>query len=243
MVAFGPLTGHVAAQLAQPGGVIVAVRTHGQHIGHAQPRQRPQRRARAAAFYPIDRARTGRARWLRRSHRLRGMSWSVDVAEVLPATVSPLPRVLAAAVNEAMARPAAQQPAWPDPDYLARVRRVLEAVPPIAVACRGRQAPGAAWRGRPRRGVPVAGWGLRGDVRRQHRGAPAWHDPDAVADGGRLDVRNRRCPSSRLGGSPGQYAKPRSADTDAAGLPSYRGDMVHGLEPTRGGAAARTPAG
>ena len=30
----------------------------------------------------------------------------------------------------------------------------------------------------------------------------------------------------------GQYAKPRSSATDVAGLPSYRGDMVNGLDPT-----------
>src|ERR1044072_5198365 len=39
----------------------------------------------------------------------------------------------AAAVGEALARPAVQQPPWPDPDYVERVRGVLESVPPIAV--------------------------------------------------------------------------------------------------------------
>ncbi|EUA90187.1 class-II DAHP synthetase family protein [Mycobacterium ulcerans str. Harvey] len=29
----------------------------------------------------------------------------------------------------------------------------------------------------------------------------------------------------------GQYAKPRSADTDALGLKSYRGDMINGFRP------------
>src|SRR5438045_1780232 len=67
------------------------------------------------------------------SHSLIRMTWSVDVAEVLPATGSPLSAVVAAAVNDALARPAAQQPAWPDPEEVARVRAVLEAVPPIAV--------------------------------------------------------------------------------------------------------------
>src|SRR5262249_61815658 len=36
----------------------------------------------------------------------------------------------------------------------------------------------------------------------------------------------------------GQYAKPRSSDLDAFGLPVYRGDMVNDLTPTL---AARTP--
>ena len=55
---------------------------------------------------------------------------------------------------------------------------------------------------------------------------------DAAADGGGLDVRDRRCPSSRSGGSPASTPSRGAPSTDAAGLPSYRGDMVHGLEPT-----------
>ena len=45
-------------------------------------------------------------------------------------------------------------------------------------------------------------------------------------------------PVVKVGRIAGQYAKPRSAETDAAGLPSYRGDMVNALEPT---AEARRP--
>ena len=37
-------------------------------------------------------------------------------------------------------------------------------------------------------------------------------------------------PVVKVGRIAGQYAKPRSSDTDAAGLPSYRGDMVNALE-------------
>src|SRR5690349_9294851 len=39
-------------------------------------------------------------------------------------------------------------------------------------------------------------------------------------------------PVIKLGRFAGQYAKPRSSDTDAMGLPSYRGDMVNALEAT-----------
>src|SRR5579875_2387278 len=38
-------------------------------------------------------------------------------------------------------------------------------------------------------------------------------------------------PVVKLGRFAGQYAKPRSADVDAAGLPAYRGDMINSLEP------------
>ena len=39
-------------------------------------------------------------------------------------------------------------------------------------------------------------------------------------------------PVVKVGRIAGQYAKPRSSETDVAGLPSYRGDMVNALEPT-----------
>jgi 3-deoxy-7-phosphoheptulonate synthase len=39
-------------------------------------------------------------------------------------------------------------------------------------------------------------------------------------------------PVIKVGRIAGQYAKPRSSDTDAIGLPSYRGDMVNALEAT-----------
>src|SRR3954451_12244156 len=39
-------------------------------------------------------------------------------------------------------------------------------------------------------------------------------------------------PVVKVGRIAGQYAKPRSSATDAAGLPSYRGDMVNALTPT-----------
>ncbi|MCA9516896.1 MAG: 3-deoxy-7-phosphoheptulonate synthase, partial [Myxococcales bacterium] len=50
-----------------------------------------------------------------------------------------------------------------------------------------------------------------------------------------------RIPVVRVGRLAGQYAKPRSSDTEVVGgvtLPSYRGDHVNGIEPT---AAAREP--
>src|SRR5690606_3425126 len=45
----------------------------------------------------------------------------------------PLPPALATALADALARPAAQQPPWPDPEYVVRVRTLLEHVPPITV--------------------------------------------------------------------------------------------------------------
>ena len=48
-------------------------------------------------------------------------------------------------------------------------------------------------------------------------------------------------PVVKIGRMAGQFAKPRSSDTESVGgqiLPSYRGDIVNGAEPTR---AARVP--
>ena len=44
-------------------------------------------------------------------------------------------------------------------------------------------------------------------------------------------VHGLKKPVIRVGRFAGQYAKPRSSDTDALGLKSYRGDMVNGFAP------------
>src|SRR3954471_5705328 len=61
------------------------------------------------------------------------MTWTVDVPVGAPFTPPVLPPAVAAALADALARPAAQPPAWPDGDLVARVRNLLETVPPIAV--------------------------------------------------------------------------------------------------------------
>jgi 3-deoxy-7-phosphoheptulonate synthase len=159
------------------------------------------------------------------------MTWSVDVAEVLPAGVSPLSGVIAAAVSEAMARPAAQQPVWPDPEEVARVRMVLEGVPPIAVAAevdRLQDRLGMVARGQAfllqggdcaETFVDNTEMHLRGTIRTLLQMAVVLTYGTAM-------------PVVKVGRIAGQYAKPRSADTDVAGLPSYRGDMVNALEAT-----------
>ena len=58
-------------------------------------------------------------------------------------------------------------------------------------------------------------------------------------------LQGMKRPIIRVGRLAGQYAKPRSADTetrDGVTLPSYRGDLVNRPEFTRGGAPARSAA-
>ncbi|HEY6887765.1 MAG TPA: 3-deoxy-7-phosphoheptulonate synthase class II [Solirubrobacter sp.] len=165
------------------------------------------------------------------------MTWTVDVpVDSLP-ELPPLPQALAAALRDALARPAAQQPAWPDPDFVTRVRLLLESVPPIAV-------PTEVDRLQTRLGEVA-----RGEAFLLQGGDCAETFADNTEPHLRGTIRSllqmavvltygAAMPVVKLGRFAGQYAKPRSSETDASGLPSYRGDMVNALEPT---AAGRTP--
>ena len=132
-------------------------------------------------------------------------------------------------LDKALARPAAQQPEWPDPEQTKRVRaRAGERAAdhraaPRSTGCKSRLADG-----RPRRGLPAPGRRLRGDVRAtpSRTSAPTcarccrWPSCSPTA---------RACRWSRSARIAGQYAKPRSAATDALGLPVYRGDIINSL--------------
>ncbi|HEX8104466.1 MAG TPA: 3-deoxy-7-phosphoheptulonate synthase class II [Solirubrobacteraceae bacterium] len=157
------------------------------------------------------------------------MTWTIDVREATPAEVPQLPVAAAAAVAEALARPAVQQPAWPDRDQAERVLGVLGAVPPVVVPTevdilQGRLAAVARGEAFLLQGGDCAETfadnteaRLRGTIRTLLQMA-------VVLTYGTF------MPVVKLGRFAGQYAKPRSSDTDAAGLPSYRGDMINGLE-------------
>src|SRR3954454_1206623 len=162
------------------------------------------------------------------------MTWTVDVPVAELPELPPLPRALAAALADALARPAAQQPPWPDPDYLTRVRRLLESVPPIAVPTEVDRLQ--------ERLSEVA----RGEAFLLQGGDCAETFLDNTEPHLRGTIRTllqmavvltygTEMPVIKLGRIAGQYAKPRSSDLDAAGLPSYRGDMVNALEPTEDG--------
>jgi hypothetical protein len=61
------------------------------------------------------------------------VNWTVDApVEVLP-ELPPLPADLRGRLDDALARPAAQQPDWPDAAAVAHVRTVLESVPPVTL--------------------------------------------------------------------------------------------------------------
>lgn len=148
-----------------------------------------------------------------------------------------LPDDVRARLENALSRPAAQQPHWPDQDLVRQVRAVLENVAPLA--------------------VPEEVDGLRARLAEVARGhAFVLHGGDCAetfADTTEPHIRgNIRALSrmaavlTRAAGMPivtvgrvaGQYAKPRTSAVDSSGLPSYRGDMVNSIEASL---AARIP--
>jgi 3,4-Dideoxy-4-amino-D-arabino-heptulosonate 7-phosphate synthase len=147
-----------------------------------------------------------------------------------------LDRQLADRLDEALARPAAQQPTWPDRNLAATVvDRLHRAAPIVTPAESARLADRLA---------AVA----RGGAFMLQGGDCAETFADTTEPHLRANLRVLRRMAGVLrsagmsvvtvGRVAGQYAKPRSQPTDALGLPVYRGDMVNGIEPTH---AARTP--
>ncbi|MFC5287689.1 class II 3-deoxy-7-phosphoheptulonate synthase [Actinokineospora guangxiensis] len=159
------------------------------------------------------------------------MNWTVDVpVDTLP-ELPPLPPAMRARLDEALARPAAQQPEWPDAEHVRQVRAVLESVPPITVPAEidrlhGRLAEVALGRAFLLQGGDCAETfadntepHIRGNIRTLLQMAVV------LTYGASLPV-------VKVGRIAGQYAKPRSAGTDALGLPVYRGDIVNSLVAT-----------
>ncbi len=162
------------------------------------------------------------------------MNWTVDVPiDQLPA-LPPLPADLRDRLDAALAKPAAQQPSWPA-DQAKAMRTVLESVPPITVPSEIVRLQGLL--------AEVA----RGEAFLLQGGDCAETFTDNTEPHIKGNIRallqmavvltyGASMPVVKLARIAGQYAKPRSADVDALGLKSYRGDMVNGLAPD---AAAR----
>ncbi len=158
-----------------------------------------------------------------------GVNWTVDVPIDLLPDLPPLPTQLRTALDEALAKPAAQQPGW-DPEQAAAMRTVLESVPPITMPAEVRELRDKL--------AAVA----RGEAFLLQGGDCAETFTDNTEPHIRSTIRTllqmavvltygASLPVVKLGRIAGQYAKPRSSNTDALGLLSYRGDMVNGFAP------------
>ncbi|MGZ4542757.1 MAG: 3-deoxy-7-phosphoheptulonate synthase, partial [Mycobacteriaceae bacterium] len=155
------------------------------------------------------------------------MNWTVDVPiDTLP-ELPPLPEVMRAQLDAALSRPAAQQPDWPA-DQAAAMRTVLESVPPITMSTEVDKLH--------ERLAEVA----RGKAFLLQGGDCAETFADNTEPHIRGNIRTllqmavvltygASMPVVKVARIAGQYAKPRSADLDALGLKSYRGDMINSL--------------
>ena len=157
------------------------------------------------------------------------MNWTVDVPiDQLPA-LPPLPEELRHRLDAALAKPALQQPSW-DVDQASAMRTVLESVPPVTVPAEIERLKSHL--------ADVA----RGKAFLLQGGDCAETFVDNTEPHIRANIRTllqmavvltygASMPVVKVARIAGQYAKPRSADIDALGLKSYRGDMVNGFAP------------
>lgn len=129
-------------------------------------------------------------------------------------------------------RPIRQQPEWPDPTALAAVEKRLKGFPPLVFAGEARtlrQRLAQVCRGK---AFLLQG----GDCAESF----AEFHPDNIRDTFRVLLQmavvltfGAACPVVKVGRLAGQFAKPRSSDTETQGgvtLPAYRGDIINGME-------------
>jgi 3-deoxy-7-phosphoheptulonate synthase len=136
--------------------------------------------------------------------------------------------------------PAAQQPAYPDPSEVEQALAQLRRLPPLVVPEEVDRLQGLLAEAAAGKRFLLQG----GDCAEQFKDCTA----EAIADKLRVLLQmsvvlthSGRRPVVRVGRIAGQYAKPRSSDTEKVRgkeLPSYRGDLVNGLAATE---AARRP--
>nr|AXL05518.1 phospho-2-dehydro-3-deoxyheptonate aldolase [uncultured bacterium] len=146
-------------------------------------------------------------------------------------------RLLARRLTEALARPAAQQPCWPDPALARTVTERLHHAEPIV-------APEETARLSERLASVARGAAFLlqgGDCAETFAGNTEPHLRANLALLERMTTvltRAAGLPVVTVARMAGQFAKPRSLAVDAHGLPVYRGDIVNSAAPS---AAARTP--
>ncbi len=138
------------------------------------------------------------------------------------------------------AKPARQLPAYPDPDHLGRVEARLRGFPPLVFAGEARRLKAELALVAEGRAVLLQG----GDCAESFAEFSANNIRDSFKVLLQMTVvlmYAAGLPVVKVGRVAGQFAKPRSADTEevnGVSLPAYRGDIVNGIEFT---AAARAP--
>ncbi|MGB3696776.1 MAG: 3-deoxy-7-phosphoheptulonate synthase class II [Gordonia sp. (in: high G+C Gram-positive bacteria)] len=158
------------------------------------------------------------------------VNWTVDVPINELPELPPLPGHLAEEFDDMLARPALQQPNWPEAEAH-KMRTVLESVPPICMPSEVETLADQLAEVAHGRAFMLQG----GDCAETFAANTEPHIKGNIRTLLQMAVvltYGASLPVVKVARIAGQYAKPRSADTDALGLLSYRGDMVNGLEAT-----------
>lgn len=152
-------------------------------------------------------------------------------AESLAPHLTGLRPTLRARLARALARPAAQQPEWPDRNKAVRVQAALRQLPSIV---RAAQVDLLSHRlAQVARGEAFLLQG--GDCAETFAANTEPHVRSSVqtlAQMAMVLAYAAGVPVVKVGRIAGQYAKPRSRSTDSLGLPVYRGDIVNDQTPT-----------
>ena len=128
--------------------------------------------------------------------------------------------------------PALQQPVYPDAEHAHRVQQELAALPPLVTSWEVESLKEAI--AEAARGEGFLLWG--GDCAETFadcRPQPITAKLKILLQMSLVLVHGLRLRVTRVGRFAGQYAKPRSSDDETIGgvtLPSYRGDLVNGVE-------------
>ncbi|MDO4908750.1 MAG: 3-deoxy-7-phosphoheptulonate synthase class II [Corynebacterium sp.] len=156
------------------------------------------------------------------------MSWTVDIpVEELP-DLPPLPGGIQERFEDVIARDAKQQPSW-DRKSAETVRKILESVPPVVLPPEIQKLKKQLAEVALGRAFLLQG----GDCAETFESNTEPHIRANVKTLLQMAVvltYGASTPVVKVARIAGQYAKPRSSDTDEHGLPSYRGDIVNGVE-------------
>lgn len=163
-------------------------------------------------------------------HSVGAMTRTIDAPVRTLTEVSGPASGMRARVADALRRPAAQQPAWPDPAGVARAAGILAGRPSLTLLTEVDRLGGLL--------AAVA----RGEAFLLQGGDCAETFAENTESHIRANVRtllqmasvltySAEIPVVKVGRMAGQFAKPRSSSVDVLGLPVFRGDNVNSAAP------------
>lgn len=162
--------------------------------------------------------------------RTKWVSWTIDIPKDVLPDLPPLPGDLNEQFQDVISRDAKQQPSW-DGAQAQAVRKILESVPPVVLAPEIEKLKSQLADVATGKAFMLQG----GDCAETFESNTEPHiraNVRTLLQMAAVLTYGASTPVVKLARIAGQYAKPRSSDLDANGLPNYRGDIVNGVEPT-----------